>query len=512
MEDEEELHTTSFVDASLSDLLQRPLPHPERETLEFQSFLAALQTSLARVLSTDVASNAFLVDDDGADTDAMRALRALHRALVADIMSRAEFLGDVRLAQCGNGWTLLMVAWCVAAHCVVVFACARADAPPTDVDETTLDAAELITTAGGLADVPTMSMSELRLAIDVLRDRFYSLDTLDGTLMRYVLALEARASDFVVGRAVDADYDVLAWLVPGTTTTLTAAYLASMAWYFATMKRHLVVMLRMAHPNFFATTLLPGALLVVAQPTRDAAALAAALERHAGSLGTKEHKESFSALSRTALLAPGDVQADSYEFGMAGIEQSTLNDVLGRRRTLDAVAHIFTRKYKRSLLEWWRAGRRRLELTGGRLVGGGAASEAPIEQLAVFYIINSLFVARLHIPWAAWFLLLARNLTDYERRVRTAINAGLPFIVQRLGWFACIVPPVPESGSPRAIIEARLGIVNTGDDDRGCVMYDARDALDALAIWLRFMHDGWNGRIHHAPSVRLRPIIGPLLR
>ena len=107
---------------------------------------------------------------------------------------------------------------------------------------------------------------------------------------------------------------------------------------------------------------------------------------------------------------------------------------------------------------------------------------------------------------------MAREHEQFETSVRQALDMHMPFIVQRLGRFACVVPPLPtDLDESRAVIEARLGLDDTDDNADATVLYDAVSALDALAIWTRFMHDAWAGRVHHAPMVRLQPLLAALL-
>lgn len=517
------VHETIALSEGVADsvrgTLERPLPDPVTATLEYATYLHAAHLTLGTMLAgtDDIRENLYLYDEDAALRPTPGAVRAatLRRALATAMLAHAEYLGDARVAQGPNGWTLLMATWAVVAQLVVCLA--RLDDPAAvddDDDDETLAYNEMLTTPRGTANAPHMSLAELRLALDVFRDRIgTTVADVNPALVRYLRALELRAAEFacdVVGDADDYDdeYYVRAH-ADGTKTALAPTFIASMAWYFVWTKRYVRTYARMSRPTFFDTTLCPGRIvttLATPLPARTRT-LEPVLGAYVRTIDVTDHEQEFAKLARPYEAAPGDLEAHSFTYGMGGLEPSTVADVVSHRRTPDAAAYVATRKYRRSLKDWWAAGRRRAALTGTRTVGTEAWIDGP---LTVLYIVNSLLVAKAHVPWARWFVVSVRGAgTDFEMRVRQGIAAGMPFLAQRLGRFACIVPPVPDDA--RARIEARLGLQEPTAIAVGTVMYDTVDVLDAVYVWARFMHDGWDGRVHHAPDVRLRPLLGALL-
>lgn len=501
---------------SLADALTRVVPDVVTRTLEYATHLHTIQSSLYIILANaDVEDNIFLYDGSGIETPGMRGLRGLRQQLVTIMITHSALMGDARLAQTNNGWTLLMATWCVVAHVAVIIDRVRAlDVEQSHVEDEfgVLERNELLTTCGGLDDIADMSLSELQFAIDVLRDRTPMLDGVNGILLRYVLLLELRAAQFMCGCVSIEEYDVELWVRPNT-CIVTPAFIASMAWYFVRLKQHLHQYLNVSASSFFATELNSGLVRLVTYgtPLRDRKAVISALDAHSQRLHQQDHEKQFRKYATKYMTSPGDIEAHSYVYGMCGIEVSTYRDVIDTRRTADAVAYIATRKFQRPVPEWWRAGRRRAELTVGRAVGGGATCEAIFEEYCVLYIIGALFMAKHQVPWLKWFF-VRDTATNYELRIRRGIVIGLPFLVQRLGRCACVVPAIPETSVPRAKIEEMAGLPITKEGNIGCVMYDAANVLDAFTIWVRFMHDGWHGRIHHAHEKRLKPLLATLLQ
>ena len=105
-----------------------------------------------------------------------------------------------------------------------------------------------------------MSLSEMHVALDVLRDRLLSLEGIDGAFVRYVLALELRAAMYVVGRVSDSnDFDYEHWVVERSgVPRVGTSFLAAMAWYFVWIKRYIRNYLKLSSPTFFNSALYPG--------------------------------------------------------------------------------------------------------------------------------------------------------------------------------------------------------------------------------------------------------------
>ncbi len=487
-----------FDQNSLESLLEAEIPHCVDRPLEYATFITSLVRCATAALTTDAENT----------HDAARAQRD---RLVRITLARAEHLADARVALGPSGWTLLMGTWAAAAMLMLL-------APDEPVRERTSDVLarnHVLTTAGGVADVPDMSLSELQLALDVLRERLVtSLDGTDDVLVRYIRALETRAAQFLVRAVVDKDeYDVPQWstTLPDGGQALSSGGVASLAWYLTLAKRHVMVYMRMSRLEFYSTALRAGYAHRAVRAERDVAALDRFFDKYAPSLDAIDHEEMFGSLARTHLVAPGDLEAHAYIHGMCGIEEATVRDVVSARRSPDAVSFIATRRFRRPVVEWWRA------LCDARRTNARVGEEYHVQQLIVLYMVNTLVVAQEHVPWAHWFVVSSAGATHcalatFESRVRRAIVTGLPFIVQRLGRYACIVPQVPEDASRRDIERAHVAVaIDVDEHEVGTVLYDTADIIEALAVWARFMLDGWQGRVHHAPNVRLEPVLRAML-
>ena len=100
---------------------------------------------------------------------------------------------------------------------------------------------------------------------------------------------------------------------------------------------------------------------------------------------------------------------------------------------------------------------------------------------------------------------------------RTLTHHGRPYIVQRLGRFACIVP-VPRSAERRrqvgftwdgSLVRLHALVLPHGGGGGALVVYDCENVVDALVLWMRATLHGWNGVLQGGTSVRR--LLGVLL-
>jgi len=471
----------------MRDVLVGDVPDCVAQTFEYARRLRDVEAALALVLSVDdVSENPYLVTNDG-----IAHVRTLRDALVDTSLVHAEFLGNARIGHSTSGWTLLMVSWYVVAQLTVCLALLTVD---DDDDDDDVDDA-LLTTAGGVDDVAAYSVGELRLALDVVRDALENVVDVTPALVRFVGALERRAAVFVIGAGGDdaRDYDDAEWMRERQPTN---AFVATAAWTFTWAKRVLATYVRMSTGAFYSSALTTGTYvrletttITTRTPTR------ATLLRVASTLHTKDHEAAFQAVALPQAVHLSELEVHTYVHGMGGLETATYRDVLERRRSPEAVVYLTTRKFRRPLVEF-------LDAEG---------PDRPLRELAALYTAQAYFRSALP-DWAQRFVVrlhVARE--HFETAVRQNIATGLPFLVQRLGRCACIVPPLPESSLvSRTRIERTLGLASPSEGV-GCAAYDAECVVDALGIWARFMLDAWDGRIASAPLVRLGPLLRPLV-
>jgi len=522
---------------SVHEALERNVP-PLSKLLEFITYLHSLQACLVMVLSGNIRDNPYFYQPHadssiGAplDCEGVCKLRAIRQQLVDLMLENAESMTNTAMAQSSSGWTMLMLTWIVVGQLTLCIERVRVR-PMSRLNELTLERNELLTSSGGTRDVPHMSMCELRTALNVLRDRLNMLDDVDGTVVRYTLLLEHRAAQFACRSVANlADYDCGVWA--RRDGSITQGYIATMAWWFVWIKRYITWYLRLSTPSYFSNSIGHGRICHLFTPTNAAgrpgklaapvgrAAIVAFVEMFAATLNTRDHEGEFVNVAKMYNVAPGDLDEHTYVHGMGGVERATVQDVVGRRRTPEATSYIGLSKFRRPLVQWVRSFVRRTQLVGrGRFVGGGASCEAFIEQLAILHIVNAVFVAKLQFNWISLFVITHRGAdVRYEQRVQQALANGMPFIVQRCGRFACVVPAPPSeyahsilTTSMHAVVEAHLGIdegeLGSGNDDNEyvAVMYDCADVFDAVTVWARFMLECWGGNIKHA-NKRLAPLL-----
>jgi len=510
----EEVSVSGAGAESVRDVLEQDTPFDWAE-LEFITYLHSLQECLTSLLGagSSVRSNPYFISP--ANDRVARGherLRKVRAQLVDTMLQSAERLSDSTMAQAAGGWNVLMLIWCVVAQLNIAIDRTR-DAPLIEIDESSLRRNEVMRWAGGIDSVGHYSMLELVAALDVLRDRLNCLDTIDGAIVRYVLSLEMRAAHFVtrIETNVD-DYNARVWLKGERCVTL--GFVAACAWWFVWLKRYVHVHLRLSSPRFYASEVSAGCVRTINARTDvvGRAAVIAFVEKYAASLNTDDHQKEFLKIARDYTVAPGDLDEHSYVFGMNGVERASVQDVVGRRRTPEGTTYVGIRQFNRPLVNWVRSIVRRAQLAGrGRFVGGGASCEAFFEQLAVLHCMNALFVARLNVKFVNWFVITMRGAgPKFEHCVQRAISHGWPFIVQRSGRWACVVPaPTDRRATTVDVVEAMLGL-DYGDArsaEASATLYDGADVFDALTVWLRFMVECWGGRIGQSSSRRLKPLI-----
>lgn len=520
----EELSVSNRAE-SVREALDQHIPSVD-EQLEFTVYLGSLHETLVEVLSAApevMRTNPYFYhayEPGGKPPEGVIRMRAVRRDLTDTMLQSAERMSDATMAQANSGWTLLMLTWCVVGQLSIAIERVRL-ADPLWLDGESLERNELLTVSGGIRDVPRMSMREMREALNVLRDRLYMLDTIDAAIMRYILALEHRAAQFAHQTVLDdRDYDCKTWLrtTADGTHCVTNGYVATMAWWFVWLKRHCRWYMNMSRPAFLADCKDTGRIVRVTPETTltDRRYVISFIGAFAERLNTVDHEQEFLAIAKHYAASPGDIEEHSYVYGMGGIETATVQDIVSKRRTPEATSYIGLRKLKRNLSQWIVSQRARERCSGrGRFVGGGSSCEAFLEQLAVLHVFDQLFVSKMKLRWASWFaLLLLPQGPGFETSVKRALVRGMPFVVQRAGRFACVVPRLPDDALlSREAIERRLGIVEPERhyERVAAVMYDGADVWDALTVWTRFMLDAWDGRIE-AAAKRSAPLLRRLLK
>ena len=236
---------------SLRELLASKRVPPSNRPLEQTKFLQACRRTLNQLLLANVRNSyAHYTDSTDAITEicndiSCTALKRLRRSLNVLMETDAQLLAHASDGHRVPGWNRMMLMWIVICQlntAIVDSKLIHNDNDNNDNDndndnnndnnniheyETPLDfcAAQSyalrrneLVVFGTHARVGDYSMSQWRLAMDVLRSRIDVVDTFDRDLARYIAALECRASLFIVGTGSRDEYDEPTWrsLVPQT--------------------------------------------------------------------------------------------------------------------------------------------------------------------------------------------------------------------------------------------------------------------------------------------------------
>ena len=238
----------------------------------------------------------------------------------------------------------------------------------------------------------------------------------------------------------------------------------------------------------------------------------------ADAMDTADHRREFSVAASPYNVSPGDMDAHSHVYGLSGVERSTIRDVVGVRQCAAATTYAARDKWNQKMGNFIRSALDRAALNGAeRRVGGGAGSEAQLEQLAVLHTLNNFFLGRMRVQFLHWFVITHRGAErSFQLQVQKAVRNGLPFIFQHLGRWACCVPKVPPPLTPR-VIEMTTNLIGRSDVDEdddgmgegnvGGALYLCQDVAGAVAVWATFLTEGWGGQIHHSGKK-----LGPALR
>lgn len=181
---------------SAREAVEMDLP-PFDKAYEQLVYLASLYAALGTVLGGNIHQNPYF----SASGRGVAALKRKRTALLRLMLEHDDTLGSAEDAGRVSGWNRLMLTWIIICQITLCLQRLDADDPMATAQEThhILVRNELLTTPGGMADVPIMSLNELRKAIDLLRDRLFMIDEPGLPLFSYVMALEQRAAAFVCG-------------------------------------------------------------------------------------------------------------------------------------------------------------------------------------------------------------------------------------------------------------------------------------------------------------------------
>lgn len=491
----------SLVDAdaptTLRDLLETPLP-PANAPLRQVAALERMHTALVTALAANT------IDCDPYSLHVAR--ERMRRTLVVD----ARELSRLDEAHLVGGYSRLVLVYIVIAQLNVAVGRRRAN--------TALDAATNAWAArngvhalpGGVASLAVASMRELRRVVDVLLWRLRVIDSLDDA---YLDALEQRTSEFVTNaeRSPD-DYDVLEWRVGAAELAASSRSFASTAaWWMLTLRRAQSAARTLDSATCYAT------------PTRralvrrvDAARWPALVRARAAvraslrELGRRMHGvdriRTFRALAHDAFaVAPGALALHTRVYGLGGAERATPLEIVARTRPPTAATWLARRRYNRPIAAWVDAALARRSVTGG-----GVATEAPIERVALLHVVDSLLAGRrFSVPFVDWFVVLEHVVGSaalVEHTLR-ALTVRLPFIVQSLGNFFVVVPHDEPHKLERAM---GLQYADDDDDELAAIVYRCDTVVDALVVWASAMLEGWQGRVEHS-NKNLAPFLREFL-
>jgi len=501
----------------------------------FTAFLADCHASI----------QALLVPEQALAPVPETAVRALRSTLQTLILNRSAELGpgsgDTRRVT--GGWTRL-----TGCHYAVLQCCSlllRLPACKTAGELSVWNASDsAFLRRNGLVCWPgpgataRLSMSQFRLACDVLRTRLDCLDCASEDLAVYVSALEARCAALALGTGLCLqadDYDVLPW-VEGTPPRANVVFLNTTCWWFTWVRRYITGYTRISRGELWPAKpgeptpagiarvpeyRMPGALPWPSAPAIPP--LLTWLSRYARErMISDEYVKAWRDRTALAFAAlPGDFDEFACQGGAAASEQPTVRGVLDSMRT-PAQAIYFTKGMfaDRGLGHWLSAAEHRCTLAAG-CAAAGAPPGLLRECAAFMHCLDALFVSRFRTPWWQQFCIWQRaGHLALGLAVVKLVRAGMPFVVQLMGKWACCVPldeatftadrdfgSVPGSDAVRdAMARARhrrIWLAQESGRREMVTCFEMPNFFWACEMWLRCVVLGpWGGRLHSGTTIR----------
>lgn len=491
---------------SLCETLDRRIP-PTNCAQQQTSFLCDLQSGIEVCLTGDVTENPYFMAGSRVGLNKLHKMRSrLSQLMLSDTAALTSVKDRHRLPH----WNRLMGVWISLCSVQVLLFQIRPPVVAADPDDD-LGYCELYLppNRGGLRQILAYSMSELRLAIEVLCARVELLTRVTPVVHQYVALIELRCAQFVLGSGVtEEQYDVPDWRIEERPVASIKFVVESM-WRMLAVKRLLDTFVIVSDVTFYEKAVAGRAEIVPLDSARGRVSPALLqtivdfLYERSGHMTTDDHCRSLKKSIRKYDVSPGDCDVHTQLYTKHSVDPATPPQVIGRERSPTAVEYVRIDKYKRTPAEWITSLLERRELlgAGNHTRGSGCYSEAAHEQLTVVHVINMAFQSAMTLNWITWFIVSQRaSQAKFIINIMKAIRTGLPFIVQRLGRFSCCVPNMPRDRDQLAIeqyINPELVVPeNRPGRQARAVLYECHDIVEAFALWAAWTYYAHDGIIH----------------
>ena len=516
------METLSIVDRAntLQESLNKSIPPNSPPHIQIR-YLTDLYDSLTTCLLGDVTKNPYFMSGKRMGLQRLMAMRsALSRLMLGHTKALTDIKERHRLPQ----WNRLMLVWVTL--CSVHALLARIDPPANRVDhEGWLEYCELhCPNRQRVADILSYRMSSLRLTLEMLCSRIELLTEVPKIVHYYVSLVEIRCAQFVTGADVVAeDYNVPDWHRLDRTVA-NNRFVVECMWRLLAVKRQLDTYTTLGKRSFYAKSIgrkNERAEIVPMNSQRATASseLLAAIEpfvrQQAANMNTSDHKRSMKKRLNKYDVFPGDCELHTQLFNKRTVKQATPSQIIGRDRSPTAVEYVRIDKYKREPGEWIDElfSRRELNGPGNHTRGSGAFSEAAHQQAALLHVVNMAFRVKMKITWIEWFVVSQRSSdSQFIVNVLKGIRSGLPFIIQRLGRYACCVPKIPHDRD-RTTIEQYINPEMPASDQQqpntDIVLYECHDVIEAFALWTAWTYYAFDGIVHS--KCRITPLLRQIL-
>ncbi len=502
---------------TLQESLNKSIPPSSRKRIQ-TAYLRDLYMSLLACSLGDIKENPYFNDKK---KQGLRKLQSMRSKLSRLTMTDTSVLTDVKERHRLPHWNRLMLVWVTLCSVHVLLAQLS---PPDDRadDDGAIECSELylLNPSQPLLQILSYRMSSLRLALEMLCARVELLTQVPEIVHYYVNLIEVRCAQFVAGSdVIEADYDVPEWR-NSDRAVASNEFVAESMWRVLAVKQQLNSYRVLSKKQFYAKSSGGQAEIVPLGDSRSTVSpvllqtVYEFVRRLADTMNTDDHRRGLKKRLNKYDVFPGDCDVHTQLYNKHSVERATPSQIIGRERSPTAVEYVRIDKYKRTPCQWIDAlfARRALNGPGNHTRGGGAYSEAAHEQATFMHVIDMAFRTRTKVAWIQWFVVSQRaSGAQFVVNVLKGLRSGLPFIVQRLGRYACCVPRIPADRN-RAVIEQYINCEAMSPEQQynfAVVLYECHDIIEAFAMWAVWIYYAFDGIVHS--KCRIAPLLRKIL-
>ena len=480
---------------TLAEITQGPLPGVTLET-EYCAYIADATTVLAKMFVEGL-------DMHPLSPGELLRVRQTRSALLGIFKRHKSELLRSEDAHFAPGWNRFFLTWAV----VCQFRALEAYNAPIDVsnfDNRVLCSEGLALHPKPLEVVSDASLSTLKSYLELAQSRV-PLTSRWGAfrhVIGLVAVLEQRIAQFVAGVGPSAeDCDLRRWRLPNR-AAINRRFILHTAFAMHWLYFYIDVGAKLRRDSYLVANH-PVVRMSFAEweTEHDETAAAATVVRYfrekAEEMESSMHCKLLREQLRPLEVSPPATDIVTYDSDILGASKCGITTVLHFENTPEAAQYRQLRKYYIAHTEPARwindlvfrsAHQESMRLCGGR------SNEFPQQNAAIFFMMNSLFMAMYGLEWCRFFHVRPRVLgSKFDAVMQKLMGEGYPFVVNALGFFLCIQPRT----------------MRRTDGSNSVLVVECSTASEALTCWARWTLLFCGGELQG--GVHCKPILEGLL-